>query len=119
MDLGFLEQLNGAKLLVAGEIGIDEYLWGDTRRISPEAPVPVIEVQSQTYKLGLAANVVQNLTSLGAQVTLVSVLGEDRDGETLKQMVDGVGVKDSVYLRDASRPTLRKVRVIAQKQHVV
>ncbi len=119
MDLGVLDKLSGAHLIVAGESGIDEYIWGDTRRISPEAPVPVIEVESQESKLGLSANVAQNLVSLGATATLVSVKGADADGARLEEMVRAQGISRSVFLEDASRPTLRKVRVIAQKQHVV
>jgi rfaE bifunctional protein kinase chain/domain len=119
LDLGFIEKMRGAHLLVAGEVGIDEYIWGDTRRISPEAPVPVVEVESQTYHLGLAANVAQNIVSLGGQTTLLSVCGLDADGEKLQRMVADVGIQKSVFLGDESRPTLRKVRIIAQKQHVV
>lgn len=118
MDLGFLEQLRGARILVAGEVGIDEYIWGDTRRISPEAPVPVIEVESQSFHLGLAANVAQNIVSLGGQTTLLSVCGADADSEKLQKMVTDAGIQQSVFLADNTRPTLRKVRIIAQKQHV-
>ncbi|MBY0369568.1 bifunctional hydroxymethylpyrimidine kinase/phosphomethylpyrimidine kinase [bacterium] len=114
-----VDKLKGAHILVAGEVGIDEYIWGDTRRISPEAPVPVVEVESQSYNLGLAANVAQNIVSLGAQTTLVSVCGMDSDGEKLQKMIADAGIRKSVFIGDPSRPTLRKVRVIAQKQHVV
>jgi rfaE bifunctional protein kinase chain/domain len=106
-------------LLVAGEVGIDEYIWGDTRRISPEAPVPVVEVESQSQKLGLAANVAQNIVSLGGQATLISVRGMDSDGDRLAQMIADAGIRKSIFIGDNSRPTLRKVRVIAHKQHVV
>jgi rfaE bifunctional protein kinase chain/domain len=119
MDTSFLERLSGAHLLVAGEVGIDEYIWGDTRRISPEAPVPVVEVESQSYNLGLAANVAQNIASLGGQATLLTLCGADADGEKLRGMVADAGIKKSVFLTDETRPTLRKVRIIAQKQHVV
>lgn len=119
MDLGFIEKMRGAHLLVAGEVGIDEYIWGDTRRISPEAPVPVVEVESQSYHLGLAANVAQNIVSLGGQTTLLSVCGLDADGEKLQRMVQDAGIQKAVFLGDQTRPTLRKVRIIAQKQHVV
>lgn len=115
----FIQKFQGAHLLVAGEVGIDEYLFGETRRISPEAPVPVVEVHSQSLKLGMAANVAQNVTSLGGKVTLVSLRGQDADGERLESMVREAGVSAAEFIQDASRPTLRKVRVIAQKQHVV
>lgn len=119
MDLQFLKDISGAHLLVAGEVGIDEYLWGDCRRISPEAPVPVVEVESQSFKLGLSANVAQNLVSLGAKTTLVSVKGADSDGVKLGQMLKEAGISKVQFIEDNSRPTLRKVRVLAQKQHVV
>jgi D-beta-D-heptose 7-phosphate kinase/D-beta-D-heptose 1-phosphate adenosyltransferase len=119
MDLGFLKEISKAHLLVAGEVGIDEYLWGDCRRISPEAPVPVVEVESQTFKLGLSANVAQNLVSLGAKTTLLSVKGADTDGIKLGEMLKEAGISKVEFIEDHSRPTLRKVRVLAQKQHVV
>lgn len=119
MDLSFLKDISKAHLLVAGEVGIDEYLWGDCRRISPEAPVPVVEVESQTFKLGLAANVAQNLVSLGTKTTLLSVKGADRDGQKLGEMLKEAGISQVEFVEDSSRPTLRKVRVLAQKQHVV
>lgn len=119
LDLSFLNSLNEAHLLVAGEVGIDQYIWGDTRRISPEAPVPVVEVDSESYKLGLAANVAQNIASLGGRVTLVSVRGKDEDGRKIGGMLASAGIQHSEFLEDDSRPTLRKVRIIAQKQHVV
>ena len=119
MNLEFLKEISKSHLLVAGEVGIDEYLWGDCRRISPEAPVPVVEVESQTFKLGLSANVAQNLVSLGAKTTLLSVKGADIDGIKLGQMLAEAGISQVEFIEDSSRPTLRKVRVLAQKQHVV
>lgn len=115
----FVKDFPKVHLLVAGEVGIDEYIWGDTRRISPEAPVPVIEVDSQTYNLGLAANVAHNIASLGGETTVVSVRGDDPDGVRLAEMMATAGVKHAHFINDKSRPTSRKVRVIAQKQHVV
>lgn len=119
MRTDFIEKMSGAHLLVVGEVGIDEYIWGDTKRISPEAPVPVVEVTSQTQKLGMAANVAQNITSLSGKVTLISVCGKDREASELKKMISEAGVRESHFVEDASRPTFKKVRVIAQKQHVV
>jgi len=119
VNLSFLDKMPEVNLLVAGEVGIDEFIWGDTRRISPEAPVPVVEVESQTSALGLAANVAQNIVSLGGKSTLVSVRGQDADGQRLSEMLASAGIVSTVLVEDASRPTLRKVRVIAQKQHVV
>lgn len=115
----FIERFADTRILVVGEVGIDEYLWGECRRISPEAPVPVVEVDSRTFKLGLSGNVAQNIASLGGKVSLLSVCGEDADAGQLREMLDHAGVTDSEFVVDPSRPTLRKVRVLAQKQHVV
>lgn len=119
MDHSFLSQFSSAHLLVVGEVGIDEYVWGDTHRISPEAPVPVVEVERVENKLGLSANVAQNLASLGARTTLITLSGEDEDSLKLESMVKQAGIQDWFCLKDSSRPTLRKIRVICQKQHVV
>lgn len=119
MDLSFINKFGNVKLLVVGEVGIDEYIWGNTTRISPEAPVPVVEVESQSLKLGLAGNVAQNLTSLGVNTSLISVCGEDRDSERLQSMLKDSGVGKMHFISDPSRPTLRKTRIIAQRQHVV
>lgn len=114
-----LPDFRGLRVLVAGEVGIDEYLWGDASRVSPEAPVPVVELDRQTFHLGMAGNVAQNLAALGAVPVLVSVVGQDRDAEQLKELLGAAGVTDATLLVDASRPTLRKTRVIARRQHVV
>ncbi|MBI1860006.1 MAG: bifunctional hydroxymethylpyrimidine kinase/phosphomethylpyrimidine kinase [Deltaproteobacteria bacterium] len=111
-------RLKGARILVAGEMGLDEYLAGECRRISPEAPVPVLEVDSNFFRLGLSANVAQNISSLGATVELVSVRGDDSDGHRMTELLDAHKIGHHLIV-DKSRPTLRKVRVIAQKQHIV
>lgn len=114
-----LPDFRGLKVLVAGEVGIDEYLWGDAARVSPEAPVPVVELARQTFHLGMAGNVAQNLAALGATPVLVSVAGADGDAEHLKALLRDAGVDDATLLVDPTRPTLRKTRVIARRQHVV
>lgn len=119
MDVKFLDGFRRARILVAGEIGLDEYLWGDTQRISPEAPVPVVEVESRSQKLGLAANVAQNIVSLGAEAILVSVRGEDENGDEVVRLLTEAGIHSQTLIADSSRPTPRKVRVLARKQHVV
>lgn len=119
MAYDFINRFADTHILVVGEVGIDEYLWGECRRISPEAPVPVVEVDQRTFKLGLSGNVAQNIASLGGKVSLLSVCGEDADAGQLKEMLAHAGVSDVDFVVDSSRPTLRKVRVMAQKQHVV
>lgn len=119
MQSEFIKEFSQAHLLVAGEVGIDEYIWGETHRISPEAPVPVVEVQSVDLKLGLSGNVAQNLTSLGAKASVLTICGEDGDAGRLMNLLDKARVEKVIALKDESRPTLRKARVICQKQHVV
>ena len=81
-----LPELEGRKILIVGDIGLDEYILGDVRRISPEAPVPVLEVSSEDLRLGLAANVAQNVVSLGGQAVLVAVVGDDSGADRLKDL---------------------------------
>lgn len=119
MQTDFIKEFSQADLLVAGEVGIDEYIWGETHRISPEAPVPVVEVQSVDLKLGLSGNVAQNIASLGAKARVLTICGEDEDASRLMGLLEKAGVKSVTALKDPSRPTLRKARVICQKQHVV
>ena len=107
------------KLLVLGDLMIDHYLWGKTERISPEAPVPVVDVQRESEVLGGAGNVVNNLVALGAEVEVASVIGEDRDGERLIGMLKDLGVGCEALVRDPQRSTTRKSRVIASHQQVL
>ena len=107
------------RLLVVGDLMIDHYLWGKTERISPEAPVPVIDVRQETEVLGGAGNVVNNLVALGARVEVASVIGADADGKRLEQMLRALDVGTSAILKDGSRTTTRKSRVIASHQQVI
>ncbi len=107
------------KILVVGDLMIDHYLWGKTERISPEAPVPVIDVSQETEVLGGAGNVVNNLVALGAEVEVASVIGADADGERLERMLEALGVGTSALLKDSGRTTTRKSRVIASHQQVI
>ena len=84
--------LKGKKILIIGDVGLDEYVMGQVRRISPEAPVPVLEVEEEDMRLGLAANVAQNVASLGGVPMLVSVVGEDTGAELLKDLCIKNGV---------------------------
>ncbi len=107
------------RLLVVGDLMIDHYLWGKTERISPEAPVPVIDVRQETEVLGGAGNVVNNLVALGASVEVASVIGSDADGERLEQMLKALDTGTSAILKDGGRTTTRKSRVIASHQQVI
>jgi D-glycero-beta-D-manno-heptose-7-phosphate kinase len=111
--------LKGRKIIVVGDVGLDEYVMGDVRRISPEAPVPVLEVRSQDSRMGLAANVAQNVASLGGTAWLLSVIGADAAGEQLKGQLREVGVSSEHLIVDRSRPTTRKLRVMSGHHHLV
>jgi len=98
---------------------VDNYVWGAVRRISPEAPVPVVEVEKETVRLGGAANVANNIKSLGAEPLLIGVVGDDANGDLLTKLLIEQGCPTMGIIRDGSRPTTIKTRVIADSQHVV
>ncbi|ADV46675.1 D-glycero-beta-D-manno-heptose-7-phosphate kinase [Nitratifractor salsuginis] len=107
------------KILVLGDLMIDHYLWGKTERISPEAPVPVIDVREESEVLGGAGNVVNNLVTLGGRVEVASVIGADGNGKRLKEMLEALGVGSEALIEEPGRSTTRKSRVIASHQQVV
>jgi rfaE bifunctional protein kinase chain/domain len=106
------------KILVIGDIILDRYIWGKVSRISPEAPVPVVEVTDEDFLLGGASNVAHNIVSLGGNATLAGVAGNDRGGDILRKMFDDNGIQHDGVLW-TSRPTTMKTRVIAHGQQVV
>ena len=106
-------------MAVVGDIMLDEWLWGRVRRISPEAPVPVVEVQDHSYTLGGAANVANNLAALGAKVSIVGVLGDDEAGGRVLTMLRALRADCRGVERVAKRPTTRKTRIVAHNQQVV
>lgn len=114
-----LQQMRGKRILVVGDVMLDRYLSGDTERISPEAPVPVVMVTSKRLALGGAANVAANVVAIGAEAMLVGVVGDDRDGAALKQAMGAAGIDDHYLLTLSGRPTTCKTRVIARGQQVV
>lgn len=97
---------------------LDEYVWGDARRISPEAPVPVIEVQRRSYSTGGAANVAANIGALGGRALLCGLIGHDLNGEALKSSLLASGVETSGLHVDGSRPTTTKTRIMAQNHQI-
>lgn len=114
-----LTAIKKSSIIVVGDTMIDEYFWGDVQRISPEAPVPVVAVGSVTRRLGGAANVVQNLATLGVAPHLVSICGNDENGTYLAKMLREVGCSIEGLYRSESRPTTIKTRIIARQQQVV
>ena len=107
------------KVLVIGDIMLDEYWFGDMERISPEAPVPVLKYLSSEYRLGGAANVARNLTSLGANVSIVGLVGDDFESNKLKKLLSDSNIDTSGIVISKRRPTTRKLRLIARKQQVL
>ena len=103
-------------VMVIGDIIVDEYIWGEVNRISPEAPVPVFEKTSEKTGCGGAANVAQNIASLGANVDLIGVIGKDRDGERIVQMLNSLGIRTTDVCMDVQRPTSKKTRVIVDAE---
>ncbi|MES2202087.1 MAG: D-glycero-beta-D-manno-heptose-7-phosphate kinase [candidate division FCPU426 bacterium] len=114
-----LPRFAGRRVVVVGDVMADHYVWGKVSRISPEAPIPVVHVSEETYRLGGAANVAANLAALGASVVLVGVVGKDAMGQRVASMLEGKGIDPSFLVEDPSRPTIQKTRVIAQQQQVV
>jgi rfaE bifunctional protein kinase chain/domain len=114
-----VENFKNAKVLVVGDLILDEFLWGDVSRISPEAPVPVVWVKKESFMPGGASNVANNLSALGANVRLVGVIGDDERGAILKGSLEQKGVNTAGIITDDSRPTILKTRVVAQHQQVV
>jgi D-beta-D-heptose 7-phosphate kinase/D-beta-D-heptose 1-phosphate adenosyltransferase len=114
-----LEGFSRLRVLVAGDFMLDEYLWGRVERISPEAPVAVVEVTRETSTLGGAGNVVNNLVALGARVEVLGLVGEDGPGRRLHREMLRLGVSVNGLFTDASRRTSRKTRVIGASQQVV
>ncbi len=113
-----LEESLSGHILVIGDVGLDEYLLGEVSRISREAPVPVLDVKSQNHRLGLAANVAKNVSSLGGEVTLIGAIGDDDTGSHFKRLLESEGVSSKHLIEDPQRMTTRKSRLIAENHHV-
>ena len=107
------------KILVVGDLMIDEYIWGDVDRISPEAPVQVVSVIREDFTLGGAGNVINNLIALGARVWAMGVIGTGTNGRIVREKLDGLGVNAEGVVTESKRMTTRKTRIIASHQHVL
>ena len=113
------ERMRGKRVLVVGDVMLDEWLWGTVERISPEAPVPVVAVSDQSFTLGGAANVASNLRAIGAGVGAAGVVGRDPDGERVRTLLDAMQVGHEALIAVDDRPTTRKTRIVAHAQQVV
>lgn len=119
MNTNLFEQFSNLNVLIVGDVMIDRYLAGKVDRISPEAPVPVIELSQEDNRLGGAANVALNIKAMGATPYLFSVIGDDPNGTLLQELLPETGISARHLVRSAERQTTVKTRVIAQSQHIL
>ncbi len=103
---------------VIGDIILDKYLWGDVERISPEAPVPVVDVKKETVSLGGASNVTNNIASLDAKAYMIGVVGDDENAKIIENLLKSKNI-NPVLIKDKSRPTIEKTRIIAVSQQLL
>ena len=101
----YIDRFPEARILVLGDIIMDEYIWGNVTRISPEAPVPVVDVEQETKMLGGAANVIRNMATLGAKPVLCGVVGDDSTGEEILSALTHMGLKTEGVVPEVGRPT--------------
>ena len=114
-----IAQFPAKRLIVLGDLMLDEFIWGEVRRISPEAPVPVVEVKRESWHLGGAGNVVANLFALGAQAVPLGLIGDDTAGKHLQEAFVARGAEINGLVKDAARPTTRKTRIVAHSQQML
>ncbi|MBQ2313141.1 MAG: D-glycero-beta-D-manno-heptose-7-phosphate kinase [Elusimicrobiaceae bacterium] len=114
-----IDKFKDKEIIVIGDVMLDHFVKGSVSRISPEAPVPVVNVEQEDFVAGGAGNVAVNLAVLGAKPKVISVLGDDANGIILKQFLENKGADVSKMVVDGTRPTTQKVRIIAERQQVV
>lgn len=114
-----LEEFSKKKVLVVGDLMLDAYWWGVANRISPEAPVPVLNLQGESERLGGAANVALNLAGLGASTSICGVTGSDGDAETIQRLLSQHGILNDLVFDDPSRPTTVKRRILASNHQLL
>lgn len=108
-----IENYHNQTILVLGDLILDEYIWGKATRLSPEAPVPVLEVRNYSYILGGAANVANNISALGGNAIIAGVVGEDKHADKIKELFEASNISTEGLVTDSSRPTTVKTRLIA------
>ena len=117
--MNHLPRLQGKSILMIGDVGVDEYVMGQVRRISPEAPVPILEVEQEETRLGLGANITQNLLSLGGKAITVGIVGNDAGAGIMKDLFQKIQASWDGMVIDSERPTTRKTRVMSGHHHIV
>lgn len=113
------EKFRNRNIAVIGDMMLDSYFWGDVKRISPEAPVPVVEIDEEFFRFGGAANVALNIKKLNSNPFPLGIIGNDTDGKRFKELMNEAGISYDGIVIDNNRPTTSKTRVIAANQHVV
>jgi len=113
------QQFSQLKAGVIGDVMLDTYMWGHVERISPEAPVPVVALDKTEYRVGGASNVALNIASLGASVSILSVIGNDDDGKQLRQLLEHQQIKTDFLLSSDKRATTSKTRIISRNQQMM
>lgn len=114
-----INNFSKVKVLVVGDIMLDQYWWGIVERISPEAPVPVVKLQKASLVVGGAANVAANITGLGAEAFLVGAIGDDKEANLFKPLLETLRINSEYLVKIKNRLTTIKTRVVAHNQHVV
>jgi D-glycero-beta-D-manno-heptose-7-phosphate kinase len=114
-----LDGISKLHVVVVGDVMLDNYWWGEVDRVSPEAPVPIVALKKRESRLGGAANVALNCRSLGAKVTLASIIGDDKEGAVLTQLCNENEISTALLDHSNQRPTTTKTRVIARNQHMM
>lgn len=112
------QALSNAKILVVGDVMLDRYWYGSVERISPEAPVPIVQVEKEEDRIGAAANVAYNVVSLGAKASLLSVIGDDAVGQELKRLIAQSGIEGHLHFDEEMKTTV-KLRVIGRHQQLI
>lgn len=113
-----IKNMQDKGVLVIGDVMIDEYLWGKVNRLSPEAPVPIIEIEEESLRFGGAANVALNLRTLGCQPIIVGVIGKDRMADHFFELLEKYQLSAAGIIQSADRPTTVKTRIIGENQHI-
>ncbi len=113
------ERFASMRALVIGDLMLDSYLWGEVDRISPESPVPVVDVRGEDHRPGGAGNVALNLRALGAGVSILALIGEDEAGTLLQELLEEAGIDTGSLIRSGSRPSTRKTRILGRNQQMI
>ncbi len=117
--IDILDKIKNARILVLGDVMLDRYWWGSVNRISPEAPVPIVQMEKTSLVAGGAANVAVNLVGLGVQTHLIGIKGNDAEGKALDDVLDTTGISEHTIFPLEGRRTSIKTRIVAHSQHVV